>query len=53
MHALYHDKLLSHFDVGSKVLFSGCDSNLISLEGKLLEMEEVYLLSSLSIDYIY
>jgi hypothetical protein len=37
------------FDLNSKILFSGCNS--ISLDGKLMEMEELYLLSQASIEY--
>jgi hypothetical protein len=43
---------VSNKNLDAKILFSGCDANLVSLQGKLLEVEEVYLLNQTSIDYI-
>lgn len=43
--------LLNNYDIHKKFLFSGTNSNIISIQGKLLELEELSLLSNLSIDY--
>jgi len=45
------DKLiLDKFDISDKYLFSGVNSNLLSIEGKLLEIEELYLSTHVSLD---
>lgn len=45
------NKFINHYDLNNKLLFSGCDSNILSLQGKFFEMEDVYLLSQLSFDF--
>jgi hypothetical protein len=42
--------ILDKFDISDKYLFSGLNSNLISIEGKLLEIEELYLSTHVSLD---
>ncbi len=47
----YEEKLiLEDYDIKSKSLFTGT-SNIISIQGKILEIEEIYFLSNLSTDY--
>lgn len=46
-----HKALLHNFDIKSKLLFSGTNSNILSIQGKLLEIEELYLLPNLSTDF--
>lgn len=43
--------ILNKYDINTKLLFSGINSNILSLQGKLLEVEELYLLTNLSTDY--
>jgi hypothetical protein len=44
------NKFINHYNLNNKLLFSGCDSNVLSIQGKFFEMEDVYLLSQLSFD---
>jgi cytochrome c oxidase subunit 2 len=41
----------NHYNVNNKLLFSGCDSNILSIQGKFLEMEDIHSLSKLSVKY--
>jgi hypothetical protein len=43
--------ILNKYDINTKLLFSGINSNILSTHGKLLEIEELFLLTHLSIDY--
>jgi len=43
--------LLNRFDLNSKLLFSGSNSHILSIQGKLLEIEELYSLTNFSTDY--
>lgn len=40
----------NNYDLNNKLLFTGCNSNILSLQGKFIEMEDIYLLSNLSYD---
>lgn len=43
--------ILDTYEYSSKVIFSGTNSNILSIQGKLLDIEEIFLLTQLSTDY--
>lgn len=45
-----NNNLNLNYNLNNKLLFSGCDSNILSVQGKFIEMEDTYLLSNLSYD---